>query len=116
MDKLTQFSRSQFDALLGNLVTEFLLGSKTAHEWTLAREQATLILQQHTAELRELMAQMHSFSHETSVEMVMAVQSRTAALRWLIQSIEQEMQRLDKAYREAAQLEQLRQDQAMLLT
>ena len=116
MDSFAHFSKSQFGDPLRNLVDEFLLGSRTAQEWVLAREQATAILRQHTAELRDLMAQMQTFTHETSVETVMTVQSRTAALRWLIQSIEQEAQRLDKAYREAAQMEQFRRDRATILT
>lgn len=116
MAKFVQSSRHQFDAPLGNLVEDFMLGSKTAEEWALAHEQAATVLQTHKAELQELIIQMQSFSHETSVKTVITVQSRTAALRLLIQSIEHEMQQLDKAYREVAQLEQFRQDQAMMLT
>lgn len=116
MVKFAHYSGSQLATPVGNLVNDFLLGSKTAQEWQLSRENASAILEQHTAELRELMSQMQSFSHETSVDTVMAVQARTAALRWLIQSIEQEVHRLDKVYREVAQMEQLLQDRAMLFT
>ncbi|MBK7894007.1 MAG: hypothetical protein WAS33_19970 [Candidatus Promineifilaceae bacterium] len=116
MDRFVQFANPKLDAPLGDLVENFLLGSKTAQEWQLVRDKAILILQKHTAELRELMSQMQTFSHQTPVETVMAAQSRMAALRWLIQSIEQEVRRLDKAYRETAQMEQLLRDQAMLPT
>ena len=114
MDQFTQRPPNQFTAPLGEIVNDFLLGSKTAEEWRLASEQANLILQYRTKELRELMAEMQRFTHKTPVETVMEAQSRMAALRWLIQSIEREIQRLDKAYRETAQMEQLVQDRTKL--
>ena len=95
-------------------VDNLSLGCTTAQEWKVAREQACAILQQHTEELRQLMAQMRTFTHQTSVETVMRVQARSEALRWLTQAIEREVQRLDKAYREAAQREQFLQDQVKL--
>jgi hypothetical protein len=116
MDQIAQLLDHPTEAPLCELVDNFLLGSKTAKEWQNAREQAMLTVQQHTEELRELMAKMRTFSHQTTVETVISAQSRTAALRWLIQSIEREVQRLDKAYRETAQLEQLLKDQARLST
>ena len=98
-----------------NMQTENVLPDYTmAREWKAARERANAMLQQHTEELRQLIAQMCTFTHQTSVEMVMYVQRRSEALRWLIQAIEQEVQRLDKAYREAAQREQFLRDQAVL--
>ena len=101
---------------LGDLVENFLVGSRSAQEWQQAREKASAILLQYTEELRQLMAKMRNFSHETSVETVMEAQTRIAALRWLVQSIEREVQRLDKAYREKAQIERLLEDRAILTT
>lgn len=113
MDNFSQLSKHPMNAPLGEFAA---LGNGTVQEWQKARQQATLTLKQHTDELRELMALMQTFSYQTSVETVIGAQSRMAALRWLIQSVEQEVQRLDKAYREAAQLEQLLKDQAMFST
>ena len=110
------FKQSPMETPLGDLVENFLLGSRSAQEWQQAREKASAILLQYTEELRQLMAKMHNFSHETSVETVMEAQTRIAALRWLVQSIEREVQRLDKAYREKAQIERLLEDRAILTT
>ncbi|GJM40623.1 MAG: hypothetical protein DHS20C20_09050 [Ardenticatenaceae bacterium] len=110
MDQLIQMAKQKSETPLAELVDKFLLGSKTSEEWKLIYEQANQVLHSHTQELRELMAEMRNYSHQTSVETVIAAQSRMAALRWLIQSIEREIQRLDKAYRETAQMEQLLQD------
>ncbi len=114
MNQFMHLIPGNIEAPLANLVNDFMLGSKTAKEWHEAREQANLVMQQHTKELRNLRAEMHAFTHEASVETVMMAQSRMAALRWLIQSIELEIRRLDKAYRETAQMEQLVQDRATL--
>ncbi|WP_420629946.1 hypothetical protein [Candidatus Leptofilum sp.] len=114
MNHFTQIAEHNDEAQLSGLVDNFLLGSKSSEEWKQVREQASLVLQQHTHELRDLMTQMRTFTHQTSVKTVITAQSRMAALRWLIQSIEREIQRLDKAYRETAQVERLRQERAML--
>ncbi|WP_420641870.1 hypothetical protein [Candidatus Leptofilum sp.] len=114
MNQFARITDREVEASVSELVDNFLLGSKTSDEWKDIHEQAGLMLAQHTQELRELMTQMQSFTHQTSVETVMAAQSRMAALRWLIQSIEQEIQRLDKAYRETAQIEQLLRERAKL--
>lgn len=104
------------DAPLGDLVNNFLLSRRTAREWQAARTQAASILHAYVEELQQLLAQMHTFSHETSIETVIDVQARSAALRSAIQSIERELQRLDKAYKDMAQVERLLGDKAMLPT
>lgn len=86
----------------------------TAAEWIKQKEQACAMLQQHTEDLRLLMAQMRLFNHLTPVEEVMQGQARSEALRRLIKVIERELQQLDKAYREAAQRELLRREMAQL--
>ena len=102
------------DALFKELTGAVKLDCRSADDWQVEREQAAAMLKQHTDELRGLMSQMRSFNHQTPVETVMQVQARNEALRWLIQATEREIQRLDKAYREAAQREQFLRDQAAL--
>ncbi|MCP4418941.1 MAG: hypothetical protein GY805_20180 [Chloroflexi bacterium] len=90
------------------------LRNLTARQLQKEKERACMTLQQHTEALRQLMAEMRSFDHKTSVEAVVEAQCRSEALRWLNKAIEREVQRLDKGYREAAQREQFLRDQALL--
>lgn len=113
MDHYAHFPQ-QPENLLVELTEVLSLDCRSAQDWLVLREQARATLQQHTEELRQLMSQMRAFNHQTSVEIVMQVQARSEALRWLTQAIEREIQQLDKAYREAAQREQFLRDQVAL--